>query len=60
MASLDGDEYITLCPLTIKQFPWHLEIQAALVAQMKSSRLYLAYNDVSVPPSDVHFNFIVS
>lgn len=60
MAALDGDEYITLCPLTIKQFPWHLQTEAVPAAQMKSSRLYLAYDDVSVPPSDVHFNFIVS
>jgi len=39
MAALDGDEYITLCPFPIKQFPWHLQIQAALAAQMRSSRL---------------------
>lgn len=59
MAAMDGDEYITLCPLTIKQFPWHLEIQAAPAAAW-GAPLYLAYNDASAPPSDGRFNFTVS
>lgn len=53
MAALDGDEYITPCPLTIKQFPWHLQIQAA--PPEPDEELKPVYSDASVPPSAVRF-----
>lgn len=52
MAALDGDEYITLCPLTIKQFPWHLPRQERR-AQGKSAAAP-GTGGAPVPPSDGH------